>query len=152
MKRPNQITATVLILFSAFMAREALDMTYYTPLGPGPGFFPFWISIFIGLLSAIMLYQATFHQSDPMPEDFLPSKAGYFRVIAVTFGMIFVVVIMPILGFQLTMLPFLLFMLYALGRQNLLVTTLVALAGSFGVFYVFNNWLQVPLPIGMFGI
>lgn len=152
MKRPNQIAGIVLLLFSAFMAREAFDMTYYTPLGPGPGFFPFWVSVFIGLLSAIVLFQATFHRSDPMPEDFFPSRFGYYRVAAVTFGMIFVVVAMESLGFRLAMLPFLLFMLYALGKQNLLVTSLVALAGSFGVFYVFNDWLQVPLPIGMFGI
>jgi len=152
MKRPNQIAAVVLILFSIFTAREALDMTYDTPLGPGPGFFPLWISIFVGILSAIMLYQATFHRSDPMAEDFLPSKVGYFRVVAVTLGMIFVVVTMPDLGNQLSMFVFLLFMLYALGRQRLLITALVALAGSFGAFYVFNNWLQVPLPVGIFGI
>jgi len=43
-----------------------------------------------------------------------------------------------------------LFLLCTLGRQNLIVTVVVALAGSFGVYYLFVRWLAVPLPAGLF--
>jgi hypothetical protein len=56
------------------------------------------------------------------------------------------------LGFCLTMLAVYLFLLRALGRQGLIVTALVALAGSFGVYYLFVHWLQVPLPTGILGL
>ena len=50
------------------------------------------------------------------------------------------------------MLGFYLFLLSALGRQHLVVTGGIALAGSVGVYYVFVHWLGVPLPIGFLGI
>jgi hypothetical protein len=43
------------------------------------------------------------------------------------------------------------FLLVALGRQGILVTAIVSVTGSFGVFYVFDQWLKVPLPRGVFG-
>jgi len=43
-------------------------------------------------------------------------------------------------------------LLSALGRQHLVVTGLIALAGSVGVYYVFVHWLKVALPIGLFGV
>ena len=39
MRRPYQITATVLLLVAAFIAFESLQLRYYSTLGPGPGFF-----------------------------------------------------------------------------------------------------------------
>ena len=36
-------------------------------------------------------------------------------------------------------------------REVVVVSLLVSLAGSFGVFYVFESLLDVPLPVGMFG-
>jgi hypothetical protein len=56
------------------------------------------------------------------------------------------------IGFCLVMLGFYLFLLSALGRQHLVVTGLIALAGSAGVYYVFVHWLKVALPIGLFGV
>jgi hypothetical protein len=44
------------------------------------------------------------------------------------------------------MLVMLVFVLLALGRQRLPITIAVALAGSFGAYYVFSGWLGVSLP------
>ncbi|MHB0871181.1 MAG: tripartite tricarboxylate transporter TctB family protein [Chloroflexota bacterium] len=152
MKRPYQITAIVFILFSAFIAVESLSLKFYTSLGPGPGFFPFWLSVFLGLLAANMLFQATFKPQDPMPADFFVSAKGYLRGGAILLALVATVVFMDEIGFRPMMLLFYLFLLFALGRQNLLVTAAVALAGSWGVYQVFVELLKVPLPIGMFGI
>lgn len=152
MKRPYQITAIVFILFSAFIARESLELKFYTSLGPGPGFFPFWLSVFLGLLAANMLYQASFKPQDPMPDDFFASAKGYIRAGAILLSLVVTVLFMDELGFRPMMLIFYLFLLFALGRQNPLVTAAVALAGSWGVYFVFVELLKVPLPVGMFGI
>ncbi len=152
MKRPYQISAVVLLLFAAFIVRESFSLVYYTSIGPGPGFFPRWVGVLIGILAATMLYQATFKDSDPMPDDFFPSRGGVGRVGAMALSIVGVVVLMNPLGFRLTMLAFLLFLLVALGRQKPAITAVIALAGSFGAFYVFNDMLMVPLPVGMFGI
>ena len=152
MKRPYQVTGIVFILFSAFIARESVELKFYTSLGPGPGFFPFWLSVFLGALAAVMLYQATFKPQDPMPADFFANAKGYLRVGAILLALIASVLFMDVVGFRLMMLLFYLFLLFAMGRQNILITIAVALGGSWGVYQVFVEYLKVPLPIGIFGI
>ena len=151
MKRPYQITSVVFILVSLFIIREAIDLRYYTSLGPGPGFFPMWLAGIFGTLSAFMFYHATWGKSDPRPADFFVKRIGYLRNGAILLSLIFVIFALEELGFRISMLVFLGFLLFALGRANIIATILVAIAGSWGVFHVFNEWLKVPLPIGMFG-
>lgn len=152
MKRPYQITGLVLLLVAAFLVRESLSLRYYTPLGPGPGFFPLWLSILLAILAVAMLWRATFGKSEAMPADFYPDRKGYLRIGAVLGALIGVILLIKPLGFRLVMVGFYLFLLIALGRQHILITVIIALAGSFGVYYVFVHWLATPLPIGLLGI
>ncbi|HEX2924303.1 MAG TPA: tripartite tricarboxylate transporter TctB family protein, partial [Chloroflexota bacterium] len=89
MKRPYQITAVVFILFSAFIARDSMELKFYTALGPGPGFFPFWLSVLMMILAAMMFYNATFKNAGPMPDDFWASKVGYLRMLAIFLAIAF---------------------------------------------------------------
>lgn len=54
MTRPYQITATVCVLFAVFVVRESVKLKLYTAMGPGPGFFPLWLSMFFGVLAVVM--------------------------------------------------------------------------------------------------
>lgn len=156
MKRPYQITSLLFIFFSALIAWEALQLRYYTSLGPGPGFFPFWLSIIMILLSAIMFYHATWGKSDPMPADFFASRVGYLKALAVIVAIVFVVPAMSELGFRPTMAIFFIWLLLTLGRlrgvRGIATMAFVTLLGSWGTFWLFNDMLKVPLPLGMFGV
>lgn len=151
MKRPYQITGVVLVLFAVFVARESMELPFYTENGPGAFFFPLLVSILIGFLGAFIFLQATFGVSEPMPADFFATRAGYLRVGAIVLALAAIVVLLEPLGFRLTMLAFLALLLLTLGRQNPFITAVIALLGSFGTYYVFVEWLRTPLPIGMFG-
>jgi putative tricarboxylic transport membrane protein len=152
MKRPYQITAVVILLFSAFMVRESLQIRFYTAMGPGPGFFPFWLSVFLGLLAAFMFYHATWGESDPMPADFFASRKGYFRAAAALGALYFCAFAMAYLGFRLTMLIFVVWLLSTLGKVNPILIAVIAALASFGGYWLFDQVLQVVLPVGMFGI
>jgi putative tricarboxylic transport membrane protein len=149
-KRPYQITALVLLGVAGYVLVSALEMRYYTPLGPGPGFFPFWLAIALGGLGLAMGYQATFRPADEMPEDFVASPKGYMRDGAIIVALIWAVVAMETLGFIVTMFVFFCFLLSTLGRQRIFVTVLVAIGGSFGANILFYELLNVPLPGGVF--
>ncbi len=151
MRRTYQITGTLFLLFSAFIAVESLKLRYYTPLGPGPGFFSFWLALIFGGLAIIMILQASFGQAERMPEDFFSDRIGYLRIGAVVLALAFTVYMFEPLGFCLTMFSVCVFLLYALGRQGIIITLLVSVASSFGAFYAFDHWLKVPLPRGMLG-
>ena len=146
------ITGVVLLLLAVFVAVEALQLRYYTAMGPGPGFFPFWLAIVLGGLAIGMLLQAALGRAEPMPTDFFASGTGYLKAGAVVLALVVTTALLERLGYCLTMLAVYLFLLYSLGRQNWIVTALVALFGSFGVYYSFVRWLQVPLPVGLFGL
>ncbi|MBS1115750.1 MAG: hypothetical protein H6Q87_134 [candidate division NC10 bacterium] len=152
MRRPYQITSIVLLGLSAFLAREALRLRYYTPLGPGPGFFPLWLAVLLAVLAAAMFWRATFRTPEPMPDGFFADRRGYLRIGAVLGALALVIALLDSLGFCLVMLGFYTFLLLVLGRQHPVVTVVVALAGSVGVYYVFVHWLAVSLPVGIFGI
>ena len=152
MRRTYQITGTIIFAFSLFIIHEALKLRYYTSLGPGPGFFSFWLAVILALLAVGMIFQATFRPTEPMPNDFFSDRIGYFRGGAVVLALVITISLMNTLGFRLTMFGVYLFLLTAMGRRDIIVTLIVSLAGSFGMFYLFDHWLMVPLPVGMFGI
>ena len=147
-----KITGALFLLFTVFIIYESLRLQYYTPLGPGPGFFSFWVALIFGGLAIIMILQATFGPAEPMPEDFFSTRNGYLRLGAVVLSLVFTTALLDFLGFRLTMLIVYLFLLYSFGRQKFLLTLTVSLAGSFGVFHMFDQWLHVPLPKGVFGL
>lgn len=151
MKRPYQLAGAVFLLIAAYVARESLELRYSTPLGPGPGFFPLWLSVALGLLATAMIYQATFRSNDLRPPDFFATRSGYVRLAVIVGAIAGTVALMVPLGFRLTMLAFYLVLLNVLGRPHVLTVGLVALGGSFGVYYLFVELLRVPLPVGSIG-
>lgn len=144
------------------------DLGYWTSLGPGPGFFPMWLGILLCGLSVAWLVQVwrstrrrgtsegagVGHESpglreaagapdldaDDAPEYSLPT------VVAILVSLCVLAAALEVVGYQLSMLVFLLFHLVVLGRRRLLFSLLLSLAGSFGVFVLFTRLLTVPLP------
>jgi putative tricarboxylic transport membrane protein len=151
-KRAHQVTAVVCIVFAAFVMRRSLALRLHTPLGPGPGYFPFWLSVVFGALALVMLVQATRQRSGGRPADLLATPAGAWRIAAILGALVGAVVLMNPLGFRLTSLAFYLFLLTTLSRTGWVVTLVVAVAGSFGVYHVFASLLRITLPVGRLGI
>ncbi|WP_193334790.1 tripartite tricarboxylate transporter TctB family protein [Devosia beringensis] len=151
MQRSYQIAGAVLLLFAAYIVTTALRMRYYTSLGPGPGFFSFWLGLALGILALVMVGQATFGKSDDMPEGYIAERGGYLRLGTIILCLVGVVVFFERLGYSLTMLIVFAVLLRGLGRFNWLVSIGGALIGSFGINYIFTTWLQVPLPRGVLG-
>jgi putative tricarboxylic transport membrane protein len=122
-------------------------------LGPGPGFFPFWLSLLGALLSAAILVQVTLARSEEdIAASGAPNRQLVLQAVGVLIALIAAAVLFEPLGYRLTMLPFIVAMLLILGARSPIAIALTALTGSFGVFHVFYHWLKVPLPIGELGL
>ena len=131
----------------------ALEYPYHDKLGPGPGFFPFWMAVITGGLSIALFCQITFMKSAPYGNNtLLPNREGGKRIFAILIALAICLALLDFLGFRLSLLLFLLFLPPALGVRNWWVTAVFAVVGSFGIFHAFYYWLKVPLPIGIFGI
>ena len=122
-------------------------------LGPGPGFFPFGLSV-IGAAFSLALLVGVIRTpaSDEEGEPILPDRFGAVRICAIVGTLALCTLLMEVLGFRLAMLGFNVALVVALGERRWIPILLFAAAGSFGVHYVFTTWLDVQLPSGQLGL
>jgi putative tricarboxylic transport membrane protein len=146
MQRIHQSAAIGFVAFSAFIVWESLELEYYTSLGPGSGFFPFWLGVVMAGLALGWLVQVSRPAGRPREEPFLPDRGGISRILALIGALVVVAGVVNLLGFQVTMFAFLVFALMILGRQSLWLTLVIALIGSVGVYRIFGGYLDVQLP------
>jgi putative tricarboxylic transport membrane protein len=106
MRRVGQLTGCAFFLLSVGLGYASSSLKYYTPLGPGPGFFPVWMCIFLGLLSLCVVVQSSRHSLVGLPNDFLPTRRGALRMFVVVVELFLLALLLPVLGFRLTMLAF----------------------------------------------
>ncbi len=146
MQRIHQGAALCFVAFSAFIMWESLALEYYTPLGPGSGFFPFWLGTVLGGLALAWLVQVSRPAGRPAEGAFLPNRGGIFRILSLLIAVVIVAGVMNTLGFQVAMFAFLVFTLTVLGKQPIWLTALIAVAGSAGIYHLFSGYLDVQLP------
>ncbi len=152
MSRVYLVAWAILLLFGGYVIYESLQLSYSgTDFGPGPGFFSFWLGVLVVVLSAVEIARTFRHVREPVPPDFFPTGAGVRRILALIGAMAAALLLMPTLGYSLTVLAFCIFLLRVLTSQPWWVTLLIAGAGSFGTFHVFRV-LQVFLPVGVLGV
>jgi putative tricarboxylic transport membrane protein len=145
---------------AAWVFVSSLGLGYWTPIGPGPGFFPMWLAALLGAMSIIWLVQLARRRSGSAtaaPEDIatpgsramegpVQEALNLTQVLAVLGSLVAVTALLTVLGFQLSMLLFLLFQLKVLARRGWLLSIALSVAGSFGVFTIFTQLLTVNLP------
>jgi putative tricarboxylic transport membrane protein len=142
-----------MLAFCLFALWQSLLLPLTDRLGPGPGFFPFWLAL-IGVALALALLVTTFREPhDPSESEtrVLPHGSGVTRWLAIILLLAAVTMAMEVVGFRLAMLVFNAALVVALGARRWLPIALFAVLGSFGVYYVFTTWLDVLLPTGRLG-
>ncbi len=158
--RQGRLVATgLMLLFCLAAAWQSWLLPLTDRLGPGPGFFPFWmaligIALAIGLLVVTLAEPATAPAESPPDgeERILPHGPGASRWLAIVVLLAVAAAAMEYAGFRITMLVFNAALAIALGERRWWLIALFAVAGSVGVFYLFTTWLDVLLPVGVFGI
>lgn len=153
MRRGWQVACVCLLgVFGAALV-TSLGYSLSDALGPGPGFFPFWLSLIGVVLTTVILAQSG--RSTLLTDGslkILPTRQAALQAGSVLVALTAAAALFEPLGFRLTMLPFIAGLLLALGARSPIAIAICAVAGSFGVFHVFYYWLKVPLPIGALGI
>ena len=153
MKRVWQIACIAFMAFAIFWMIVSFEYPYKDRLGPGPGFFPFWLSLITGGLALALLLQTSLAKGSPEGSATLfPERQGAVRILVILVALVGSLALLDPLGFRISLFLFLLFLPFALGERTWWVTVIFAAAGSFGVFHIFYYWLKVPLPIGVLGI
>jgi putative tricarboxylic transport membrane protein len=146
LNRIHQATSLAFLAAGAFLAYYGVRLRLVGALGPGPGFFPFWVGLALCGFSSVWLIQASLRPAEALPAGFVPPRPDILRVVAVIAALwLFTLVLRPV-GFNLAMLALLAVLMFAYDRSHTVAKIVIAFAGSFGVHYVFERGLRVPLP------
>jgi len=151
MRQGRLIATGVMLAFCLFALWQSLLLSLTDRLGPGPGFFPFWLAL-IGTVLAIALLFTTFREPvEPADAEvrILPHGPGVRRWLAIVVLVAVTAAAMEVIGFRLAMLAFNAALVIALGERRWWLIGVFAVGGSFGVHYIFTRWLDVLLPDGL---
>ncbi|MGH2453466.1 MAG: tripartite tricarboxylate transporter TctB family protein [bacterium] len=149
MRRAETIMAAVLTLGGALFLREALRRPItWTAVGPGAGFFPFWLALGVTACAAILVMQSLRAPAAAGGgQPFIP--AGAWKPLLVVFlPMVAVVVLIDYLGIYLGGALYLAGYTSFVGRQRWYITLLVTVLIPAALFFIFERWFLLLLPKG----
>jgi hypothetical protein len=145
--RSDRVAAVLLLVLSAAILWQCRRLPLGTLAEPGPAAWPGLLALFLAALALAILAGG---RGSPTLSAIAWSEKRHAAALILAGG--FAALMLETLGFRLTLLAVLLFLIGVVERRRLLPTLAVSLGLSFGLHAVFSQWLKVPLPIGLLGL
>lgn len=144
--RGDRISGVVLVLVALWVAWENRAYPLGSLVSPGPGYMPLLLALALGAFGLLVALRGG---ASPLLNtiDWTESKRGIALLIACGVA----VFVLERIGYRLTMIALLAFVLGVLERKRPLPTVLVALGFAFISHYLFAILLKVQLPRGPWG-
>lgn len=143
----DRVSGGALLLLALAVAWETRRLPLGTHHGPGPGYFPLLLA---GLLALLALLIVAVGGAARRLGTLSWAEAPHALAILGVGG--FAALALERLGYRLTVLGLLLFLLGIVERRRAWVTVTVAALVAAGSFWVFHTLLRVQLPRGPFGL
>lgn len=143
----DRVAGLALLLLALLWAWETRQLPLGTLRDPGPGYMPMLLAIILGALGLLVALRGA---RSPSFGSLRWPEAGHAS--AILLGCAFAAFALERLGFRLTVVVLLVFLLGALERKRPAVVAAVALGLAFGSFFLFSNLLKVPLPRSPWGL
>ena len=145
MKRWERMAAAFLLFIGVGGATLAYQLGFGTLHHPGPGFFPFWLSLILAFVSFIHILTQWGPDSKPVS---LWGKEILIRPVTAAAVMFLYALSMDWIGFFSS--TFLLFLawLIVVEREKRLTIGLISILGTLSLYVIFSVFLKVPLPKG----
>ena len=115
---------------------------------PGSGFIFFWSGLILALLSLTVLAESVRGSEDTVQEM---GKMNWAKIALVLLSLLLYAFFLERLGFVLTTFVLLSFLLGWIERTNWARSLGVASAAVLACFAIFELWLKIRLPKGIFG-
>ena len=151
MRRADQVTGVVVLLFSILLMVGSWQMPASATFGPGAGFLPFWLGALLALLSFLLVVNAFRQPAVSGAKPIFPSGRTLLRLGAVIAGLTVYILALETLGFLVCTGLLTAYLLGFVEREKWYMTVLVAVLNSAGLYFVFQVLLGVNLPANRFG-
>jgi Tripartite tricarboxylate transporter TctB family len=142
----DRASAIALIIFALLVIWESRQLPLGTLRQPGPAFVPILLALLL-LMFAVFLVLT----SNRAPSLSSITWTEWRHAVAILAASLFSVFAIERLGYRLTVLLVLGFLVKLLEQRSWIVSLSFAFTLSFGSFFLFYTVLRVPLPQGPFG-
>jgi len=139
--RSDRLAAIALLALAAWVAWECRSLPLGTLARPGPAAWPLALAGLLALLTPFIFFSGS--------RAPLPRFEEKWHALAVLAAGAFAATALEPLGYRLTMLAVLLFLLGVVERRSIVATLIVSLGLALGTHYLFAGLLKVPLPAGL---
>ena len=147
MKKLDYLSGSVLFLLAVLLYSQTRGLTIWGEYGPASGLFPLGLSILLGILSLVIILRAWFKEKTirKIPKILGPDKKKYFFYLAAFFAFS---LFFAKIGYTLTLVAFLMFILKFVEKQTWKVTFGIILISALVSHFLFAKFLSVQLPEG----
>ena len=139
--------------FWMIVSAITIFLSFKLPFGsfanPGAGFLPLLVGVLMFLLS-LLLFVQSFSKGEGRIKT-LWAKDGTGRVLLILVSLIFYGFFLETLGFIIMTFLLMAFLLLGIGKVKRSLVIFLSLVSSLGCYGVFQLWLNVQLPKGIFG-
>jgi putative tricarboxylic transport membrane protein len=142
----DRASGTVLAFFAVLVIWESRHLPLGTVRQPGPAFFPILLALLLLIFAVFVVLsggRTPLLSSIPWNE--------WRHALAILGASIFSVFAIERLGYRVTVLLVLIFLVKIVEKRGWIVSLAFAFALSFGSFFLFYTVLRVPLPEGPLG-
>ena len=147
MRLADLIGGTVVLILGVAVIFFSAQMEYYSEFGPGPGFLPLWVGIFITGF-AIVLISNILRKHGKAGAFLKPRTREGFKLLIIIIATFF---LLPFLGFSVGFGLFAGITMRIMGKHGWVICGLTAVGIAIGIRLVFSYWLMIPLPTGIVG-
>src|SRR5262245_33166643 len=142
----DRVSGLAWLAVALFAAAQGLSLGLGSLHRPGPGFFPFWGGVILGLLSVLLVVRSPRHDATGAAR-LRPDNA---RPVVAAGAVLGYLLLLEVLGFvSITFL--LLLLLFRLEQRSWTFSAASAAAGAVGSYVLFQVWLKTQLPTGPLG-
>lgn len=146
-------SAVFLLVVGSFFSFEARNLKIGRIVQPGPGFFPFWLGLALILLSLALLLRIMRGKMDSGgPGEPLWKGLQWPKIMFLLGALLLYAIFLESLGYLLATFLLMFFLFRAVEPQRWSVVIAGSVVTSLFTYILFRLWLQVQLPVGLWGI
>ena len=153
MKKADQWSGLALVILAGLICAGAAFLPYGEIHNPGPGFFPLWLGIILGVMAVGLVVKTTWQKEGAKAlRDILAEKVRWEKVLFVLIALILYGSLMNILGYLIVTFLLMAFLLRYIEPHPWRLVIGWTLIGAVGSWVVFDLWMKLRLPKGFLGI
>lgn len=146
----DRISTLVCLAVALVICISSLRLSLGNLHRPGPGLFPFLAGALFGVLSILSFLQNFRGLPGEERRAFWPNPQRGWKMVYVIIALILYSVGMKYLGFAPSTFLFLIFLMRGIEPQRWSVILPISILGVIFFYGVFQYWLDIPLPKGIF--